>query len=104
MEGCSIVCPQGDLWKILVKGVKTPNSLQAHANKPNINVQSMAQLPFQNAILKIESKKKERACRALFIFYASRLPWERAVNKPVLPRNFRSCAGKSANWSLKMRF
>ena len=25
----------------------------------------MAQLPFQNAILKIESKKKERACRAL---------------------------------------
>jgi len=28
----------------------------------------MAQLPFQNAILKIESKKKERACRALFIF------------------------------------
>jgi hypothetical protein len=28
----------------------------------------VAQFPFQNAILKIESKKKERACRALFIF------------------------------------
>jgi hypothetical protein len=28
----------------------------------------MAQIPFQNAILKIESKKKERASRALFIF------------------------------------
>jgi hypothetical protein len=28
----------------------------------------MAQLPFQDAILKIESKKKERAGRALFIF------------------------------------
>jgi hypothetical protein len=27
----------------------------------------MAQIPFQNAILKIESKKKERASRALFI-------------------------------------
>jgi hypothetical protein len=32
-------------------------------------VQSVAQLPFQNAILKIESKKKERETfRALFIF------------------------------------
>jgi hypothetical protein len=68
MEGYSIAYLRGDLWKILVKGVKTPNSPQAHANKPNINVQSMAQLPFQNAILKIESKKKERAGRALFIF------------------------------------
>ena len=27
----------------------------------------MAQIPFQNAILKIESKKKERASRALFL-------------------------------------
>jgi hypothetical protein len=36
-EGCSIACLRGDLWKILVKGVKTPNSPQAHANKPNIN-------------------------------------------------------------------
>jgi hypothetical protein len=31
-------------------------------------VQSVAQFAFQNAILKIESKKKERAGRALFIF------------------------------------
>jgi hypothetical protein len=36
-------------------------------------MQSVAQFPFQNAILKIESKKKERACRALFLFYYSRL-------------------------------
>jgi hypothetical protein len=94
MEGCSIVCLRGDLWKILVKGVKTPNSPQAYANEPNINVQSMAQLPFQNAILKVESKKKERLSRS-FYFCASRLPWERALNKPALPKTFRSCAGKS---------
>ena len=36
-------------------------------------MQSVAQFPFQNAILKIESKKKERACRALFLFYYSRI-------------------------------
>jgi hypothetical protein len=42
MEGCSIACLRGDLWKILVKGVKTPNPPQAHVNKPNINLQSMA--------------------------------------------------------------
>jgi hypothetical protein len=50
------------------QGGQNTHSPQAYANKPNINLQSMAQLPFQNAILKIESKKKERAGRALFIF------------------------------------
>src|SRR5438874_12809166 len=34
-EVCSIVCLRGDLWKILVKGVKTPNSPQTYVKKPN---------------------------------------------------------------------
>jgi hypothetical protein len=38
------------------------------ANKANNFVQGMAQVPFRNAILKIESKKKERALAARFLF------------------------------------
>ena len=43
-----------------VKGVKHLDFAQSHENIPNIFLQSVSQFPFLYAILKIESKKKER--------------------------------------------
>lgn len=67
------------------QGSKAPNFPLVLANKPNINLQSMSQFPFQNAILKLESKKKERVDDALFLF-ANYLPtealWSRATPPP----------------------
>jgi hypothetical protein len=47
---------QGGLWKIVVKRESPLFVSQLIANKPNKNVQSVAQLPFQPAILKIERR------------------------------------------------